>query len=169
MKMYKGQRPADDESCPERSRRIGGCRVYVIEGDKARPLYHVKYHSDAFEWGYGGSGPADTSLSILADYFGEKRLNRKQIERGESRAWQWHQPFKWARFAVAPADHTGFTITEEQITEWLTKQEGEHKDDVEDAIREGDEGSGQCPQCGGFLFGGECEDCGWIEEGETKT
>ncbi len=111
MKLYQGQRPADDA--------IGDCRVVVIEDGRERSLYHVKYHSDAFEWGYGGSGPGDLSLSILADYFGEKRLTRKQIERGKSRAWRWHQPFKWA--FIATADRAGFTITEAQITEWLKK------------------------------------------------
>jgi hypothetical protein len=112
MKIYQGQRPADDA--------IGDCHVVVIEDGRTRPLRHVKYHSDAFEFGYGGAGPADTAMSILADYFGEKRLTRKRIERGKSRAWRWHQPFKWA--FISTADHSGFTITEAQITEWLKKQ-----------------------------------------------
>jgi len=35
-----------------------------------RKIKHVERHSpDGFEWGYGGSGPADTALSILHDYF----------------------------------------------------------------------------------------------------
>jgi hypothetical protein len=120
MKTYQGQRPADDTP------GVGDCRVVVTEDGRTRPLYHVKYHSDAFEWGYGGSGPGDLSLSILADFFGE-RPTRKQIERGKSRAWRCHQPFKWA--FISTADHSGFTITEEQITEWLKKQGGDDDDD----------------------------------------
>ena len=113
MRTYQGQRPVDDE--------IGDCRVFVIEGERTRPLRHVRVHSGAFEWGYGGSGPADLSLSILADFFGE-RPTRRQIERGEFRAWGLHQPFKWA--FISTADHSGFTITGAQIMEWL-KQRGE--------------------------------------------
>ena len=34
-----------------------------------RPLKHIVRHSPTgMEWGYGGSGPSDTALSILADY-----------------------------------------------------------------------------------------------------
>jgi hypothetical protein len=115
MKVYQGQRPADDQ--------IGDCRVLVIEDGRTRPLRHVRYHSDAFEFGYGGAGPADTALSILANYFDEKRLNRRQIERGKSRAWLWHQPFKWA--FISTADRASFTITEAQIAEWLKAQGGD--------------------------------------------
>jgi hypothetical protein len=42
----------------------------VIEPNGAeRPLVHVMRHSpDGFEYGYGGSGPADLALSILVDF-----------------------------------------------------------------------------------------------------
>ena len=108
MKIYQGQRPADDD--------IGDCRVVVIEGGSVRPLHHTKYHSDAFEWSYAGSGPADTALSILADFFGE-RPTRRQLARGQSRSWQLHQHFKRDFIALAP--HDGFTVTSEQIEAWL--------------------------------------------------
>lgn len=36
---------------------------------KTYQLEHIERHSpDGFNWGYGGSGPADTALSILYDY-----------------------------------------------------------------------------------------------------
>lgn len=117
MKIYRGQRPADDQ--------IGDCRVYVIEGEHSRPLYHVKLHSDALEWSYAGSGPADTALSILADYFGE-RPTREQLRQGRCRCWRYHQAFKFA--FIAPADPSGFTITLEQIAAWLKKQEADDDD-----------------------------------------
>ena len=42
---------------------------------KSERIKHICAHSpDGFEWGYGGSGPADTALSILHDYF--RRTNR---------------------------------------------------------------------------------------------
>lgn len=37
------------------------------------PLKHVVRHSPTgFEWGYGGSGPADLALSILTNAFGRE-------------------------------------------------------------------------------------------------
>lgn len=119
MKIYQGQRPADD------TRSVGDGRVVVIENGRSRPLYHVKLHSDALEWSYAGSGPADTALSILADYFGE-RPTSKQLYHGQCQCWRYHQTFKWA--LIAPAPHEGFTITEEQIATWLKEQEQEERE-----------------------------------------
>ena len=65
MKIYKGKRMAST------------ALVFVQEIDAglivgAHRLRHVVHHSPTgLEWGYGGSGPADTALSILADYFEE--------------------------------------------------------------------------------------------------
>jgi hypothetical protein len=107
-KIYQGQRPLDEQ--------IGDCRVFVIQGETVRSLDQVGYHADGFEWGYGGSGPADTALSILADYFGE-RPDLNELHAGDSQSWQYHQQFK--RDFIAGADQAGFTITSEQITRWL--------------------------------------------------
>ena len=39
---------------------------------RSEQLTHIDYHSpDGFEWGYGGSGPADLALAILVDFFEE--------------------------------------------------------------------------------------------------
>jgi len=38
----------------------------------ARPVIHYSRHSPTgFEWGYGGSGPADLAYAILRDYLGQ--------------------------------------------------------------------------------------------------
>lgn len=113
MKTYQGQRPADDV--------LGDCRVTVIAHGRSYPLSHVQFHSTGFEWGYGGSGPADTALSILADYFDEQP-SRAVLMHGDCQCWRYHQAFKWA--FIAPAAHTGFAITTEQIATWLATQEG---------------------------------------------
>lgn len=51
-----------------------GCEVYAEEGGKGYPLplrLDLFNHSpDGFEWGYGGSGPAQLALAILADFLG---------------------------------------------------------------------------------------------------
>ena len=53
--------------------RNGYYRVTV----NGAPLRHVCRHSpDGFEWGYGGSGPADLARSILIDCLGEERADR---------------------------------------------------------------------------------------------
>lgn len=131
MKTYIAQRPADDE--------IGDCRVFVeddgvtlqnfapnqmpssalIGRPQPHPLHHVKLHSEGFEWGYSGSGPADLALSILADHLGE-RPSRRQLHHGECRCWPLHQAFKRAFIAGAP--HAGFKVTGTQIDDWLSSQ-----------------------------------------------
>ena len=50
-------------------KQIGNCNVYVGGVGGSIPLKHIVRHSpDGFQWGYGGSGPADLALSILTDY-----------------------------------------------------------------------------------------------------
>jgi hypothetical protein len=60
VKVYRGRREAD-----------GGCRVWIIETGRARPLplrLDLDNHSPTgFEWGYRGSGPAQLALALLAD------------------------------------------------------------------------------------------------------
>lgn len=93
MKTYVGTRLA-----PLR------CSVVVVEdgdGDRLKrslkPLpvrLDLANHSpDGFEWGYGGSGPAQLALAILADHLGDDPL-----------ALELHQPFKWRCIARVPRD-----------------------------------------------------------------
>lgn len=93
IKIYRGKR------------RGWGCEVTVENletGSGPIPLRHVIYHSPTgFEWGYGGSGPADLALSILADALGEHPTSQ-EIGEGTSLAWRQHQAFKWAMIAGAP-------------------------------------------------------------------
>ena len=54
-------------------------------GTSWRLLGHCKLHSPTgFEIGYGGSGPADTAASILADYFEEDPSSVEPAWRGRS-------------------------------------------------------------------------------------
>ena len=84
---------------------IGNCSIFVIipqdeshERAEMIPLRHVVYHSpDGLQWGYGGSGPADTALSILYDYFLRQGKNPQQARKIADNL---HQDFKW-RF-IAP-------------------------------------------------------------------
>lgn len=97
MKTYIGDRTG------------GNCSVLVKDGDKTYPLAHVELHSPTgLNWGYSGSGPADTALSILADHFGER-----------GKAETLHQDFKWA-FVAGFKDH--WELTSEQIEKWLDER-----------------------------------------------
>ncbi len=84
-------------------RRQQGHAVVTVNGQPLDPRFDLWNHSPTgFEWGYGGSGPAQLALALLADALGEDDL-----------ACRWHQDFK--RAAVARLAHDGWTLTDEQI------------------------------------------------------
>ncbi|NPV52173.1 MAG: hypothetical protein HPY71_01465 [Firmicutes bacterium] len=69
-------------------------------------LQLIKYHSPTgMEWGYGGSGPADFALNILALFTDEKT------------AYSLHQEFKWDFIAKLPQE--GGVIKRADILAWL--------------------------------------------------
>lgn len=75
-----------------------------------RPLRHVVVHSPTgFCWGYGGSGPADLALSILADYLGDVKL-----------AERCYQAFKWD-FVAKWTMGQPWKLTGAEIHRWLTE------------------------------------------------
>lgn len=62
MKTYRGRRLGRTEDS-------SGTKVTVNN----RPLRHrVRHSPTGFEFGYGGSGPADLALSILWDHLGKE-------------------------------------------------------------------------------------------------
>ena len=65
----------------------------------------LRNHSPTgFEWGYGGSGPAQLALAILADHFGPT---------GEKRALTIYQDFKARVIATLP--YAGFRLSERDV------------------------------------------------------
>lgn len=108
--LISGQRAAD------------GRALVWVNGD--RPLPHVVHHSPTgFEWGYGGSGPADLALSILALVIGEEQETVRIFE-GRScgaRAWQLHQSFK--REVVAGLEHDAWSLSVGQVKQWIADRE----------------------------------------------
>lgn len=68
-------------------------------------LHHVKHHSDAFSWGYGGSGPADLARSIVIDVTGSIPV-----------ADRYYQAFKRSH-VVHWGDH--WSITDDEVCTWL--------------------------------------------------
>ena len=84
-----------------------------------KPLFHVNYHSpDGFEWSYGGSGPADLALSMLADHFKDEHgpVGQSEIIDGRHPAVKHHQAFK--RDFVAGFSKGQWVMSSEQIDAW---------------------------------------------------
>jgi hypothetical protein len=86
-------------------------QVSTIEGDgmKELPLrLDLWNHSPTgFEWGYGGSGPAQLALAILAEATGDGAYARA-----------WHQAFK--REVIARLHLAEWRITEAEVLAWVT-------------------------------------------------
>ena len=61
-----------------------------------------------FAWGYGGSGPAQLALAILADHTGDRQ-----------KAMRLHQAFKRDFVATFPAE---WVLTSDQVENWIQKQ-----------------------------------------------
>src|SRR6478736_4100384 len=82
---------------PHRDSVSGQSLVTVCDGQKSEPLplrLDLDNHSPTgFEWGYGGSGPAQLALALLADALGDDAL-----------ATVLHQRFKWKYIATLPQD-----------------------------------------------------------------
>lgn len=90
MKTYEG-------------RREGYVAEVTVNGVSLNPRLDLWNHSPTgFEWGYGGSGPAQLALALLADDLGD-----------DNEAVQLHQEFK--RAVVAKLDRRRWTLTSEQI------------------------------------------------------
>jgi hypothetical protein len=79
MKRYEG-------------RREGHAVTVTVDGRRLNPRRDLWNHSPSgFEWGYGGSGPAQLALAILADHLGD-----------DQEALEFYQRFKWAVIAGLP-------------------------------------------------------------------
>lgn len=89
--------------------RIDGAPLVTVNGVILREelsLAVINHSPTGFEWGYGGSGPAQLALAILLDYTGNQDASAR-----------WHQDFKWAFIANAPTE--GFEITGEEIDRFM--------------------------------------------------
>jgi hypothetical protein len=98
-------------------------QIWVVPAaGKPYLLKHIVFHSPTgFSWGYGGSGPADLALSILADQLGENPTE-DDLYWGRPYCWQLHQSFKWDFIAKLPFGEA-FELSDTQIESWLESQE----------------------------------------------
>lgn len=88
-------------------RRLGHVAEVAVEGHPLNPrLDLVNYSPSGFEWGYGGSGPAQLALALLSDHLAN-----------DTEAVSLHQEFK--RVVVAQLRYRGWELTSEQMDAWL--------------------------------------------------
>lgn len=86
----------------ERVGGLAGETVVTVNGHILDPRFDLRNHSPTgFEWGYGGSGPAQLSLAILAN------------EYGDAVAQYWYQDFKW--YWTARQVRQSWTLSSEQL------------------------------------------------------
>lgn len=77
-----------------------------------------------FEWGYGGSGPAQLALALLADAL-----------RNDDFAIELHQSYKWE--VVANWEQGGWITTTDAISTWAYRHDQEREDAVYGAESKG--------------------------------
>jgi hypothetical protein len=88
-------------------RREGHATVVTVNGRPLNPRFDLWNHSPTgFEWGYGGSGPAQLALALLADHLSD-----------DDEAVKLHQDFK--RTLVASLPYRGWTLGSERIRDVL--------------------------------------------------
>lgn len=91
--------------------------IFLTRNVKGEPVTNVTQRivdrsPDGFEWGYGGSGPADLALNILSLVLPKRK------------AYELHQDFKWEFIATMP--EKGGIIKKEDIIDWIEEQVGDN-------------------------------------------
>src|SRR5438552_2755363 len=82
MKIYRGIiMPGGARRIEVEDSRVGSFATFLL--DSRADL--ANHSPDGFEWGYAGSGPAQTALALLADALDDDDI-----------ALLWHQYFKFA-------------------------------------------------------------------------
>lgn len=92
-----------------RGYRAAGGGVFVTGpgGGPVSERWDLWNHSpDGFEWGYGGSGPAQLALAILAHIAGD-----------DEQAVRLHQAYKFDVVASLPKE--GWYLTVASVREWI--------------------------------------------------
>lgn len=82
--------------------------IRLERGNVNVPHRYVVHSPTGFSWGYGGSGPADLALNILALFIPPQE------------AWRLHQAFKWDVIAGVP--HEGTVIEPAAVRAWIERQ-----------------------------------------------
>ena len=106
MKIYRGTRNSE------------GGSIVSVDGHPLDPNPSLRLwnHSpDGFNWGYGGSGPAQLALAILLDVYADP-----------VRAVRHHQAFKWD---VIAGLSNQWEISEVEVRLWMNQPDRQKKGD----------------------------------------
>lgn len=104
-KTYAGERSSDHI-----------CTVFV-DGHVLDPRLDLRNHSPTgFKWGYGGSGPAQLALAILADCFGDE-VAEKEYQRFKSQV-------------VGRLPESGWILTEAEVRAAVTPELNHEKQEA---------------------------------------
>ena len=95
--------------------RSRGNVLVTVNGCELDPRLDLHNHSpNGFEWGYGGSGPAQLALALVTDHLADP-----------GRALALYQDFK--REVVVSLPHAGWTLTSADIERALRKIQSAQK------------------------------------------
>ena len=101
MKTYTGKR--EDH----------GCFLVTVDGQPLDPRFDLAMHSPTgFAWGYGGSGPAQLAIALLADAVGPGDAER------------FYHDFKWQVVCGWPIDEA-WSITADDLRAWIARAKAE--------------------------------------------
>ena len=82
--------------------REGDITKVYVDGKSLPPCFDLVNHSPSgFEWGYGGSGPAQLAFAILFDHYGGDKVQTESQ----------YQMFKFAFIANIKLDEWSITTT----------------------------------------------------------
>jgi hypothetical protein len=100
-----GEPSFPDPSIPQRGKPV----VELVFLDHQEKLQHryMRHSPDGFEWGYGGSGPAELAMNLLAEFVGIKNAT----ELG-------YQDFKFD-FIAKISQEEGGEISGDEIVRWV--------------------------------------------------
>jgi len=90
----------------------------TVKGDVLNPeaSRKVRDHSPTgFNWGYGGSGPAQLALALLMVFAGREFAERN------------YQDFKWQMVATLPQED--FEMSAASVEEWIRQRQVGWEDD----------------------------------------
>lgn len=126
-KLYRGYRHMQRGSTGPDAVPVRCVVMVEVNGRKRplRPRHDIRDHSpDGFEWGYGGSGPAQLALALVADACG--------------RAWAIPGIYQRVKAAiVAGLPHDGWVLTQERVKDAAEHAKLEYgAQEVESARRE---------------------------------
>jgi hypothetical protein len=92
-----------------------GAQVDRSDEKKLDPRWDLRNHSpDGFEWGYGGSGPSQLALAIIADTLRDRMPNKPEADRMTMMVYQ---DFKW--HVIQGLAYNTWQLAQDAVFNWF--------------------------------------------------